>query len=142
MPIAPFARPRPIVAWSFSCSWISESSAPSSRSTPRNHGAGDVRALVRDRLVDLDGPLGVVRLGDVDAAVVAVVVAQRARDALDREPVEPVGRELELKEVLVGLSLELQPEPEQVLLELLVAGVGATGEPAQLVGVDVDDGHQ
>jgi len=40
-----------------------------------DNGTGDVRALVRDRLVDLDRPLGVVRLGDVHPTGVAVVVA-------------------------------------------------------------------
>ncbi|GAB7009588.1 hypothetical protein JCM31271_15310 [Halorubrum trueperi] len=70
------------------------------------------------------------------------MIPQRPRDALDREPVEPVGRELELEEPVVGLALKLQAEPEQILRELLVCRVGAAGQPAQLVGVDVDDGHQ
>jgi len=72
-----------------------------------DHRAGDVRALVGNRLVDLDRPLGVVRVGDVHAAVVAVVVPERPRHALDAQAVEPVGRELELEVAVVGLALEL-----------------------------------
>jgi len=70
------------------------------------------------------------------------VVAKRPGDTLDREPVEAVGGELELEVAVVGLAFELQAEAEQRLFERLGARLGVAGEPAQLVGVDVDDGHQ
>ena len=102
----------------------------------------DVRPVVGDGLVDDERPVGGVGGRDVHPAVVAVLVPERAGDALDREPVETVRRELELERPLVGLALVLEAEREQVRPELVVTLLVVAGEPAELVGIDLDDGHQ
>ena len=104
--------------------------------------AGHVGPFVGHALVDAVDPVGVVRLGNVDAGVVAVLIAQRAGDALHRKAVEAVGGELELEFAVVGFALVLETEVEQVGFQLLVALLVVTGQRAEFVGVDVDDGHQ
>ena len=95
---------------------------------PADHRTRHVGPALGDRGVDLDGPLGVVRLRNVHPPVVAVVVPQRPGDALHREPIEAVGRELELHLVVLGPALELDAEVEQVRAEVVVAFLVVAGQ--------------
>ena len=84
---------------------------------------------------------GVVRPRDVHSAVVAVLVAKRARDALDRESVEAVGRELQLEVALLRLALEFESEGEQVVYQFVVSFLVVAGQVPKFVGIHVYDWH-
>ncbi|ERH09190.1 MAG: hypothetical protein J07HX64_00943 [halophilic archaeon J07HX64] len=107
--------------------------------SPDNRGC-DVRSL-RGCVPHLDCPLGVVRVGHVDTASLAVVVPERAGQPLDREPVQPVGLELQSELTLVGFALALDTETEQIRKQCLVVDA-QTGQFPQFTGIDLDNRHQ
>ncbi len=104
--------------------------------------AGDVGSLLGDASVHFDGPIRIVQFGNVDAAVVAVLVAKRARHAFDGQAVEAVRGELQLHVAVLGVALVFEAEAEHVLFQFVVALLVVAGQSAQFVGVDIDSWHQ